>query len=231
MKENKHPKFKIGDTVVITIYGTVGKITDLKRLDGMYVYAINGGDSLFLESTLQYLSEYKGNIIEKEQINIEFRYIIGDIVQVKGYGAELFKVIGFRTEIWRYKEDAWEDIVYELARINDGEWLEVGEEELTLIADADSADVFIQKLGLLYTVNNQKKKLHEKEPSTTFRMAEKQKLSERKELNQLIDGLLDLYNDYSLLYKMFQDEEYKQIMKVILRKLQLLVKKGQSLHH
>ncbi|MED3792304.1 hypothetical protein AB1L07_00720 [Niallia alba] len=32
MANRKKPKFKIGDTVVITIYGTVGKITDVKIL-------------------------------------------------------------------------------------------------------------------------------------------------------------------------------------------------------
>jgi hypothetical protein len=29
MDKKKKPKFKIGDTVVITMYGTVGKITDI----------------------------------------------------------------------------------------------------------------------------------------------------------------------------------------------------------
>lgn len=32
MGKDKQPKFSIGDTVVITIYGTVGKITDIKFL-------------------------------------------------------------------------------------------------------------------------------------------------------------------------------------------------------
>ncbi len=32
MGNRKKPKYKIGDTVVITIYGTVGKITDIKIL-------------------------------------------------------------------------------------------------------------------------------------------------------------------------------------------------------
>ncbi|WP_090749912.1 hypothetical protein [Mesobacillus persicus] len=76
---------------------------------------------------------------------------------MKGYGSDLFKIVGFRTGICRYKEDSWEDIIYELSRIKDGEWLEAGEEELTLIADAESADVFIKKFGLLW--NTDKKSL------------------------------------------------------------------------
>lgn len=229
MKEINSPKFKVGDTVVITIYGTVGNITDVKWLDGMFVYAINGGDSFFLESSLQYVSEYKGNIIEKEQIDIEFRFLIGDIVLVNGYGSDLFKVVGYRTEIWRYKEDAWEDIIYELSRVSDGEWLEASEEELSLVVDAENADIFIQKLGLLYLLNN-KKVLELKEPSTSSRRAEKKLLNEKKNQKQLIDGLLDIYNDYSYLYNLFQDEEYKQIMSVILRKLHSIVNQGSSLH-
>lgn len=230
MKEKKKPKFKIGDTVVITMYGTVGKVTDIKWLDGMYVYGINGSEGLFMESGLKYLSEYKGSILEKEQIDIEYRYFIGDIVQVKGYGSDLFRVAGFRTEIWRYKEDAWEDVIYELSRVNDGEWLEAGDEELTLIADADSADSFIQKLGLLYLVNKKEKPIELQEPAHPYRKAEKQLLNEKKEISEIIDGLLDIYNDYSFLFEMFQDEEYKQIMKVILRKLQIIVKNDRSLN-
>ncbi|WP_256218366.1 hypothetical protein [Bacillus sp. MUM 116] len=32
MEKRKKPKYKIGDTVVITMYGTVGKITDVNFL-------------------------------------------------------------------------------------------------------------------------------------------------------------------------------------------------------
>ncbi|MBY0122734.1 hypothetical protein [Bacillus sp. S/N-304-OC-R1] len=220
MNERKKSKFNIGDTVVITIYGTVGKITDIKWLDGMYVYEVNKSEGLFMESSLKMLSEYQGEIIEKEQIDIEYKYLIGDLVQVKGYGADLFRVVGFRTEIWRYKEDAWEDIIYELTRISDGEWLEAGEEELTLVADAESADAFIQKLGLLYLLNKKEKlpKLIE-EKGHTFRKAEKEILADLREKKLLIDGLLDIYNDYRILYEMFQDEEYRHIMRIVLRKL------------
>ncbi|WP_077213663.1 hypothetical protein [Bacillus dakarensis] len=223
MEKRKKPKFKIGDTVVITMYGTVGKVTNVKWLDGMYVYEINKSEGLYMESSIQLLSEFDGHVMEKEHIDIEYRYLIGDLVQVKGYGADLFKVVGFRTEIWRYKEDAWEDVIYELSRVSDGEWLEAGEEELLLIADAESADTFIQKLGLLYLMNQKKKPLELQEPAAPFRMAEKEVLNEKKERKELIDGLLDLYNDYALLYEMFKDEEYGHIMKVIILKLRALV--------
>ena len=159
MEKRKKPKFNIGDTVVITIYGTVGKVTDVKWLDGLHVYEINKSEGLYLESSLQMLSEYEGKLLEKEQIDIEYKFFFGDLVQVKGYGSDLFKVVGFRTEIWRYKEDAWEDVIYELSRIKDGEWLEAGEEEMTLVADSESAETFIQKLGLLFSAKKEMKQI------------------------------------------------------------------------
>ncbi|MEK4874549.1 hypothetical protein N1I87_07535 [Bacillus sp. FSL W8-0102] len=62
MKKRKRPKFQIGDTVVITIYGTVGVVTNMKQLDGEIVYEINKSEGLFKENTLAFLTEYKGAI-------------------------------------------------------------------------------------------------------------------------------------------------------------------------
>jgi hypothetical protein len=223
MKRRKIPKYKVGDTVVITMYGTVGKITDVKWLDGNFVYEVNKSDGLFVESGLQLLSEFEGKLIEQEQIDIEYKYFFGDLVQVKGYGSDLFKVVGFRTEIWRYKEDAWEDVIYELSRISDGEWLEAGEEELTLVADAESADTFIQKLGLLYLVKSEEKQLALPKAQNTHKKAEIEEIGRKKEKKQLIDNLLDIYNDYKTLYELFHDQEYYQVMRVVIRKLQSVV--------
>ena len=115
MGKNKQPKFNIGDTVVITIYGTVGKITDVKLLDGAYVYEVNYSDGLYVEKILEHIDDYDGEILfEKEQINIEYKFLIGDLVQVDGYEYDYFKIVGYRTEIWRYKDNAWEDVIYEL---------------------------------------------------------------------------------------------------------------------
>lgn len=219
MEKRKKPKFKIGDTVVIAMYGTVGKITDVKWLDGKYLYEVNNSEGLYVESGLQLLSEYKGKIVEQEQIDIEYKFFFGDLVQVSGYGSDLFKVVGFRTEIWRYKEDAWEDVVYELSRVRDGEWLEASEEELTLVADAESAETFIQKLGLLYLINKQQGPIKLPKLQNILRKAEVEEMERKKEQKELIDSLLDIYNDYRILYEMFHDQEYYQVMRVVLRKL------------
>ncbi|GHH98316.1 hypothetical protein [Neobacillus kokaensis] len=230
MTQRKKPKYNIGDTVVITIYGTVGKITDVKWLDGNYVYEVNKSHGLFMESSLELLSEYEGTVMEQEHIDIEYKFFIGDLVQVSGYGADLFKVVGFRTEIWRYKEDAWEDVIYELTRISDGEWLEAGEEELTLVADAESADTFIQKLGLLYLVSRQDKILKNPSLQNMLRKAELEEITKKKEKKELIDHLLDIYNDYRILYELFHDEEYYQVMRVILRKLENIARDDGKSH-
>ncbi len=230
MEKKKKPKYKIGDTVVITMYGTVGKITDVKWLDEKYVYEVNKSEGLYVEAALQLLSEYEGNIMEQEQIDIEYKYFFGDLVQVSGYGSDLFKVVGFRTEIWRYKEDAWEDVIYELSRISDGEWLEAGEEELTLVADAESAETFIQKLGLLYLINKQQKAIQLPKLQNMLRKAEAEEIARKMEKKQLIDHLLDIYNDYRILYEMFHDQEYYHVMKVILRKLETMVNNDGKSH-
>lgn len=208
---------------MISMYGTVGKITDVKWLDGSYVYEVNNSHGLFLESSLEPLAEYDGAVMEQEQIDIEYKFFIGDLVQVKGYGSDLFKVVGFRTEIWRYKEDAWEDVIYELSRVNDGEWLEVGEEDLTLVADAESADTFIQKLGLLYLVNDKEKTAKKDGFRNKDNKIDMEEMSRRREKKELIDHLLDLFNDYRILYELFHDQEYYQVMRVVLRKLKSLV--------
>ncbi|RVT65501.1 hypothetical protein [Niallia taxi] len=225
MGNRKKPKFKIGDTVVITIYGTVGKITDVKWLDDMHVYEVNKSEGLYLESSLQMLSEFEGELMDTEKIDIEYRYFIGDLVKVKGYGSNLFKIMGFRTEIWRYKSDAWEDIIYELSRVSDGDWLEAGEEELTLVADAENADSFIQKLGLLYIMDKKKKPVNLQKPNSSYRKTEKELLESTKEKQELINGLLDIYNDYHILHELFHDTEYEQAMRLTIRKLKQLSSK------
>ena len=46
MGRRRKAKFQINDTVVIMMYGTVGKITDVKWLDGTYVYEVNKSEGL-----------------------------------------------------------------------------------------------------------------------------------------------------------------------------------------
>lgn len=194
-------------------------IIDVKFLEGSFVYEVNYSDGLYMEALLISIQEYDGTLLQdQEQINIEYKFFFGDLVQVVGYPDEYFKVVGFRTEIWRYKENAWEDVLYELSRLSDGEWLEAHEEELLLVADAESADVYFQKLGLVYPKKN-KAVTNDVKLHNALRRAEWKMLQEQKEKREFIDHLLDVYNDYYDLYKVFQDEEYKKVMLLTLLKL------------
>ena len=78
MGNKKKAKYKVGDTVVITMYGTVGKVTDVKFLEGSFVYEVNHSEGLYLESLLVPIQEYKGDLLQdKEHINIEYKYFFG----------------------------------------------------------------------------------------------------------------------------------------------------------
>ncbi len=66
-------------------------------------------------------------------------------MQVTGYDKDVFRIVGFITEVWRYKNDAWEDTIYELSRITDGEWLEADESDLTLLANAQTANAIFEE--------------------------------------------------------------------------------------
>jgi hypothetical protein len=221
MSEGKKPKFKIGDTVIITIYGTVGTITDIKIMDGKFVYEVNDSDGLFLEDTIQLLEDYKGKILIQERVDIEYQFFFGDVVQVSNYGKDLFKIIGIRTEIWRYYEDAWEDVVYELSRIGDGEWLEASEEELILVSPHDKAEKYLQSIGILYLG----KEINKTELLPTMKKSNEQQKDQKdqeriqKERSEIINGLLDVYNDYQTLYRMFGDDEYLEVMNLVLKHL------------
>ena len=224
MGRRKKPKYNIGDTVVITIYGTVGKVTDVKWLDGIYVYEVNKSDGLYKESSLRLLSEYDGEIVEQEHIDIEYKFFIGDLVQVKGKGSDLYKIVGFRTEIWRYKDNAWEDVLYELSRIGDEEWLEAGEADLILLADSDNADAFMQKLGILYSINKQQLVKKQLEETMELEKKDDNLTDDQVQFEKQINRLLDIYNDYQVLYEWFGDEEYLQVMKAAIRELEKLTK-------
>ena len=103
MARKKQPKYNVGDIVVITLYGTVGKITNMKVLDGVYVYEVNNHDGFYVEQTLQHVSEQDMKKGETEWIELNYHFTFGDLVQVTGYDKDVFRIVGFRTEVWRYK--------------------------------------------------------------------------------------------------------------------------------
>ncbi|MFY4776864.1 hypothetical protein [Metabacillus sp. RGM 3146] len=214
MASNK-PKYQVGDVVVVIIYGTVGTITSVYQVNQHFLYEVNHGEVLFFERAIVPYSDYEGRVFEIERIEIEYGYAIGDLVHIKGYGKDLFKIAGLRTEVWRYLEDGWEDTVYELTRVTDGEWLEAAEEELVLVMSQQEAEKCLQQIMMLYT---KQKNSPEWEQMLASAMPEIKKGVQDSRMN-MINHLLDIYNDYQILYDMFLDPEYKEMMELVLESL------------
>jgi hypothetical protein len=63
-----------------------------------------------------------------------------------------------------------------------------------------------------------------------LRKDEWEEIERKKERKQLIDNLLDIYNDYRILYELFSDQEYYQVMRVIVRKLESLANNDGKSH-
>ncbi|MBB6176315.1 hypothetical protein HNQ82_001129 [Anoxybacillus tengchongensis] len=51
------------------------------------------------------------------------------------------------------------------------------------------------------------------------RKFENERLRRKQEEKEIIDGLLDIYNDYKWLYEWFGDERYEQMMKQVIGQL------------
>jgi len=219
--KNNHknkPKFKIGDIVVIIMYGTVGTITKLHLVDQQFAYEVNHGDMLYYENALQLFSEYDGTVIETEKISIDVLYQIGDIVLVKGYGSSLFKIVGVRTEVWRYADDGWEELTYELTRMSDGEWLEATEDEMSLMISNQEAEEFRQEVHLHHTITDESRYyaslIHQ-----YIGLERSSDTGSADDLRRLIDEMLDIYNDYKTLYNLFKDQEYLDMMNLVIKSL------------
>lgn len=218
MKGKNSPKYKIGDIVVIIMYGTVGTITKLHQVEKHFVYEVNHSDVLFFEKALQLFSDYEGAMIETEKITINIQYQIGDIVLVKGYGNSLLGIVGLRTEVWRYDNDGWEELTYELTSIAEGEWLEATEEEMSLMISNQEAESFIQQLHFNHTIIDENL-YYSSILSNHISSESRSTANELQDQNKMVDELLDIYNDYKTLYQMFNEPEYKEMMSIILKSL------------
>ncbi|GAA3326693.1 hypothetical protein GCM10020331_063630 [Ectobacillus funiculus] len=92
-----------------------------------------------------------------------------------------------------------------MSRITDGEWLEADESDLTLLANAQAANSILKKLKKMTKTGINKLDL-EKNSNLSIILNVLELKTNRTEI---INGLLDVYNDYRELYHTFQDEEYK----------------------
>ena len=119
-------------------------------------------------------------------------------------------------------EDGWEDIIYELTRLKDGEWLETEEEDLTLVLRTYEMDQFVHQLLFVHYVGEAGQELDEpisEKVFLPFAGDPEEQEHERNMAVAVVDELLDIYNDYKVLYEMFQDAEYKEMMEFVLSSL------------
>ncbi|WP_232515526.1 hypothetical protein [Aeribacillus pallidus] len=197
------------------MYGTLGTITNIHTMDEEFLYEINYSEILYFEHSLQFLSEYDGTVFESETVEVELMFGIGDLVYVKGYGDEIFKIVGYRTELWRYKDDAWEEVIYELVRVRDGEWMESSADELKLAVSKKEADQHLQNIHIIRHIAGMDAQKNASAPMNSQKNEKKTKPMQQ----EIIDSLLDLYNDYKGLYDLFGDKKYKEMMDVVIQYL------------
>jgi hypothetical protein len=156
----------------------------------------------------------------------EFKFDIeadfGDLVEVDGYPNRVFRVEGYQLITNCYPDEEYTEIVYDLVDAISGEWLEADAEDLTLLADAGQADEYLKTIDLrnyprpqafLFFGNEMEAvSMAEKERPLTPREKSAKEAEERKQMRKLkaeiIDDLLDQYNDAKALYEAFGDEEY-----------------------
>lgn len=223
MTKRKKPKFQLGDIVVMMLYGIVGAVTKTKELEQTFAYEIDGNNGYYLESSLIHLDEFNENYSEHEHISVDYRFYFDDLVQVPNISKDIYKVIGFRTEIWRYKNESWEDVIYELSRLNDGDWLECSEEEITLVAEAKNAEQFLKKYNESNAGNAVIKRLPKQSKKSPISKEIVVKPLSELQKKERIDNLLDLYFDYESLKQNFGDEEFDKVLVLIKKKLSEII--------
>ena len=138
-KDGKQPKFSIGEKVLIFESGTETEVTKIYHIADEFYYQVKDGKNLYNEKNLVKVTAATKELFKRENVNINYKFRFGDIVRVRGYNRDLFVIIGFRAEVWRYKDSAWEDIIYECSRLSDGAWLEAYEDDLIYITNEENA--------------------------------------------------------------------------------------------
>jgi hypothetical protein len=196
------PKYNVGDSVVYfyadetgTTYYELVTIESVVIGDFIVWYEIEELSELVMEAEL--ISSDNEEPIEWEETEINFvqNYDFGDQVSVEGYDCEAYKVAGILIEIHRYPDEEWTDVSYELERVTDGLCIYAYDEDMAPYNVA--ADVRVQV--------NEPKAL----PKKT-----------KRKVQDEIDSLLDDYNEYMTLYRLFGDKAYKELAESVLETLE-----------
>jgi hypothetical protein len=163
---------------------------------------------------------------KRGEFEFEIEADFGDLVEVDGYPNRVFRVEGYQLITNCYPDEEYTEIVYDLVDAISGEWLEADADDLTLLADAGQADEYLKTIdlrnyprpqafmffGIDFGNEMEAVSMAEKERPLTPREKSAKEAEERKQMRKLkaeiIDDLLDQYNDVKALYEAFGDEEY-----------------------
>jgi hypothetical protein len=155
------------------------------------------------------------------------QYNFGDLVRVNGYYPRIFEIDGRRIENWQYPNEEWTDIIYEVFDVQNSDWIECCEDDITLVAEADKAEEYLAANPTDYEAptpnipdwmtfliggeETMKKKPDEpKKPSArelSAQIAEERKVLRKKRAAE-IDNLLDQRNWYADMLAKTNDETY-----------------------
>lgn len=156
-----------------------------------------------------------------------------DLVRADGLWPRVFRVEGYHIDNWRYPNEQWTDMVYELTDVYSGEFLEADVEDLTLVETADKAEEYLRNnpapaqpkhfaIDVSHLIKGAETVAKEERKPTareiSGQIADERKAARKAKAEQ-IDRLLDQMNDYKRLVAEFGDEEYKARVEYITLKL------------
>lgn len=176
--------------------------------------------------------------IHDSTVEVDLPATFGDLCEVEGYGARVFKVFGYRIESCYTAEREWTDVVYELIDAVNSEWVEADADDLELLADAEDAELymktvdyenypasFMQTLGLgmpdgdgwgaINEKNNEggvNMAKNERKPTAremSAKLAEERKQARKDKANKT-DDLLDLLTWVNERFRITGERRYKE---------------------
>jgi hypothetical protein len=158
---------------------------------------------------------------EHNEFKFDIEAEFGDLVEVDGYPNRVFRVESYRFIVNYHPNVTFSEIVYDLSDAITDEWLEADADDLTLLADAGQADEYLKTIDLRnyprpqmfsFSIIPVTEEVASLERSLTPREKSAKEAEERKQMRKLeaeiIDDLLDQYNDAKALFEAFGDEEY-----------------------
>jgi hypothetical protein len=197
------PKYNVGDSVYY-IYTNPNdvQIIELVTIESVVIgdfivwYEIEELSELVMEAELIPSDNEEPIEVEETEINFVQNYEFGDQVSVIDYEGEAYKVAGILIEIHRYPDEEWTDVSYELERVTDGLCIYAYDEDMAPYNGGSEVAV---------RVPNEPKE-HPKKAKRNFQAE--------------IDSLLDDYNEYMTLYRLFGDKAYKELAESVLETLE-----------